>query len=82
MKEDNFLTNPSKITLIIFTVVQFIAVSLLILASFNEDGSFDKPNILNLFFVFAGTWAVAKLYINYFRNRNIKNKNAINITKF
>ena len=68
MNDKNFVTHPSKNVLVVFTILQIVGIGLMFFGLFNEDGSFDRPNIMIQILIAMGIWTLIKLYLNYFKN--------------
>ncbi len=68
MNDKNFITHPTIKTLIVFTLVYLLSISLLVYASFDDDGNFERPNFMLVVMVLLSIWQLLKLYRNYFKN--------------
>jgi hypothetical protein len=72
IENKNFTLNPTKKTLILFTLIWVIGTGLIIYAisdSFGESFFQKKYGLLYLMLI-GSTFTVAKLYYNYFKNKN------------
>lgn len=68
MKNQNFVQNPSKITLIIFTSMFLLGWSLLYYSATDDNGEFQF-NLFIGFIVISNMIVLIQLYVNYFRKR-------------
>lgn len=73
MENKNFIQNPSKKTLIVFTLLALIGWSLLYYASCDDNGKVVKFNLMIGFIVLSNILVLINLYANYFRNKKSKN---------
>lgn len=74
MKEQNFITNPSKKVLITFTILYALSIGLLIFSLYNEGVTFYRPNLMLQLLIGMAIWSLVKLYLNYFKNKRTKNE--------
>ena len=72
MTDKNILQNPTKTNLIVFTLLWMISVVLILLSSTNlfTESVFQKRYIPVFIIVLASSIMIAKLYYNYFKNKN------------
>lgn len=69
MNNKNFLENPSKKTLLIFTLISVIGWTLLYYGMTDDNGKITKFNLMIGFIILSNFVVVLKLYINYFKNK-------------
>ena len=69
----NFITNPSKKNLIIFTLLWFLGIVLLTLSATDlfTESFFQKKYVLIYFLMIGSTITTIKLYKNYWKNKNL-----------
>ena len=69
----NFIKNPSKKNLILFTLLWFLGITLLILSTTDLfiENFLQKRYIMIYFLMIGSTIATVKLYMNYWRNKNL-----------
>lgn len=69
MENKSFLENPSRKTLLIFTVVSVIGWALLYYASTDDNGKIVKFNFMLGLIILSNFFVLLRLYINYFKNK-------------
>lgn len=84
-ENQNFVQNPSKMTLIIFTAIFLLVWSMLYYGLRDDKGEFQF-NLVVGFLLMSNVIVLMKLYFNYFNNRknrqsDFKKKNS-NLTGF
>jgi len=69
----NWMNNPSKKNVILFTGASFLGIALLILSTTNlfTESFFQKKYLLIYFLMIGSTVATIKLNINYWKNKNL-----------
>jgi len=72
-KNQSFLTNPTKKHLILFGLLWFISNTLLTLSITDlfTESFFQKNYVMIYFLMIGSTIATGKLYINYWKNKNL-----------
>ncbi|GEM_PF-5198509 len=70
MGNKNFLENPSRMTLLIFTVTTVIGWTLLYYASTDDNGKIVKFNFMIGLIILSNFYVLLRLYSNYFKNKN------------
>jgi hypothetical protein len=68
--QKSFFTHPTKRTLIVFTILWFVGVSLSILAATDlfTESLFKSGNLFYHGSILAPSLVVLKLYLNYYKN--------------
>ncbi len=69
MENKSFIENPSRKTLLIFTVTSVIGWALLYYASSDDNGKIVKFNLMIGLIILSNFYALLRLYINYFKNK-------------
>lgn len=69
----NFMKNPSIKSLILFTSLWFIGITLLTLSTTDlfTESFFKKKYVMIYFLMIGATIATGKLYFNYWKNKNL-----------
>lgn len=72
-EKENFLTNPSKKNLFFFTIFWLLGTALLILSTTNlfTENFFQRQYLMIYLLMFGATLMVFKLYINYWKNKDL-----------
>ena len=72
-KKESFLTNPTKKHLLLFGLLWLIGNGLLTLSITDlfTESFFQKNYMMMYFFMIGSTIAIGKLYINYWKNKNL-----------
>ena len=69
----NFITNPSKKILILFTSLWLLGITLLILAMTDlfTESILQRKYVMVYFLMIGSTIVTGKLYFNYWKNKNL-----------
>ena len=69
----NYINNPSKKNMILFTLLWLLGIILLTLSTtdFFSESFFQKKYLMIYFLMIGSTLTTAKLYINYWKNKNL-----------
>ena len=72
----SFITNPSKKNLILFTSLWLFGLILLALSTTDlfTESFFQKRYVMIYFLMIGSTVATGKLYINYWKNKNLNSQ--------
>lgn len=72
----NFIKNPSIKNLILFTLLWFVGILLLTLSATDlfTESFFQKRYVMIYFLMIGSTIATGKLYINYWKNKNLNSQ--------
>lgn len=68
----NFIKNPSKKDLILFTSLWLLGIILLTLSTTDlfTESFFQKKHVIIYFLMIGSTVTIGKLYFNYWKNKN------------
>ena len=68
-KKNNWINNPSRKQLLLFTLVYFIAILLLVLSMTNlfTESIIQKKYIMIYFLIIGSTLAIIKVHHNYWK---------------
>ena len=71
-KKNNWINNPSRKQIILFTLVYLIAVLLLVLSMTNlfTESIIQKKYIMIFFLIISSTLATIKVHLNYWKLKN------------
>lgn len=72
MENKNFIQNPSKKTLIVFSSIFLIGWSLLYYSAIDDNGNFEGFNPIIWFILLSNLFVVGNLYRNYFNAKKLK----------
>lgn len=69
----NFIKNPSKKNLILFTLFWLVGILLLTLSTTDlfTESFFQKKHIVIYFLMIASTITIVKVYFKYWNNQNL-----------
>ena len=72
MKKANWIKNPSKKNLILFTILWVLGITLLILSmsNFLTENIIQKRYVTLYFLIIVSSLTVFKLHINFWKNHN------------